>query len=191
MIKLKNYIAAAIAATAFGAFAQAYAAPVLSVAATPNPAVLGSNVDVNVMISDIADLYAYQFTLTFDAARFKAVGVTEGAFLGTAGATFGDAGTIDNAAGTISFVFNTLLGPVPGAFGSGSLANITFKALSAGTSSLTFSDLLFLDSAEADIAVGVEPAAIQAVPEPASYLLFGVGLVAVGLLRRRQLAPLG
>lgn len=191
MIKLKNYLAAAIAAAAFGAFAQAYAAPVLSVAATPNPAVVGSNVDVNVMISDIADMYSYEFKLAFDATRFKAIGVTQGAFLGTGGATFGDTGEIDNAAGTISLIYNVLVGPVPGVSGSGSLANITFEALSAGTSSLTFSEVLFLDSAGDDIAVSVEPAAIQAVPEPASYLLFGVGMVAVGLLRRRQLAKLG
>lgn len=186
MKQLKHYLAA----TLFGACAHAYAAPVLMAIPTPNPVQVGSAVDLNVMISDIADLYAYQFTLTFDKTVLKATGVTEGAFLGTAGATFGDTGVIDNAAGTISFVYNTLLGAVPGAFGSGSLANITFQTIGAGSSSLAFSELLFLDSAGADIAVSVEPAMIFAVPEPASYLLFGVGLVAAGVLRRRQLAPL-
>ena len=195
MNKLKNLLLAAL----LGACAQAYAAPILSVVGTPNPVVLGSTVGLNVMIDDINDLYTYQFTLSFDAALFQATGVTEGAFLGTAGATFGDTGTIDNAAGTISVVFNTLLGPVPGAFGSGSLAHITLEAVSVGSSVLAFSDLLFLDSAGADIAVEGVNGTIQAVavavpvpvPEPATFLLFGAGLVAVGTMRRRQLAVRG
>ena len=187
MNKLKNLLMAAL----LGVCAQAFAGPTLTVAATPNPVAVGSTVDLDVTINDIADLYAYQFTLTFDASLFQVTGVTDGAFLGTAGATFGDLGMIDNTAGTISFFFSTLLGPVPGASGSGSLAYITLEALGAGTSALAFSDLLFLDSAANDILVDVDGAAIQAVPEPASFLLFGAGLVAVGAMRRRQLAARG
>jgi hypothetical protein len=182
MNKLKNLLIGAL----LGVCAQAYAGPTLSVAATPNPAPVGSSVDLDVMINDINDLYTYQFTLNFNAALFQATGVTEGAFLGTAGATFGDTGVIDNAAGTISFVFNTLLGPTPGASGSGSLALITFQAINAGSSALAFSDVLFLDSAAADIAVDAVTGTLQAVPEPATFLLFGAGLVAVGAMRRRQ-----
>lgn len=114
--------------------------------------------------------------------------MSEGAFLGTAGATFGDVGVIDNAAGTISFVFGTLLGPEPGASGSGILASISFEALGAGSSALVFSDLLFLDSSGLDIAVEIVGATVQAVPEPATFLLFGAGLVAVGAMRRKVAA---
>ena len=187
MNKLKNLLAAAL----LGMCAQAYAVPILSVEAAPNPVAAGSNVDLDLMINDINDLYTYQFTVNFDANLFQATGVTEGAFLGTAGPTFGDTGMIDNTAGTISFVFNTLLGPVPGASGSGSLARITFAALRPGSSVLVFSDLLFLDSAAADIAVDAVTGTLQAVPEPATFLLFGAGLVAVGAMRRRQVAVRG
>jgi hypothetical protein len=187
MNKLKNLLLAAL----LGVCAQAFAGPTLTTAGTPNPAMVGATVDVDVMIGDIADLYAYQFTLNFDQALFKVTGVSEGGFLGTAGATFSDTGLVDNGNGTISFVFNTLLGPAPGAFGSGNLLHITFEALGAGSSSLVFSELMFLDSALADINVDVVPGAIQAqfpvsVPEPASFLLFGAGLFAVAALRRKQ-----
>ncbi len=181
---LNNFIAAALV----GACAQAVAGPTLSLDVTPNPVVVGSSVQTNVLISDIADLYAYEFTLTFDASVLQATGISEGMFLGTAGATFGSTGVIDNTAGTISFIYNTLLGPVPGANGSGSLLNVTFQALGAGSAALSFADLLFLDSASADILVEVDGAVVTAVPEPGSFLLFGAALVAAGAMRRRQLA---
>ncbi|MDB5748514.1 MAG: sorting protein [Massilia sp.] len=184
MIKWKSFLAAAL----LGACAQAHAVPTLSVVATPDPALVGSQVDLSVLVSDISDLYTYQFTLTFDPGLLRVTTVTEGAFLGSAGTTFGDTGSIDNTNGTISFLFNTLIGQVPGASGSGSLALISFEALGAGSSALAFSDLLFLDSALADIAIDATAGELDVVdvPEPASYLLLFAGLIGAAALRRRQ-----
>ena len=189
MIKWKNFLAAAL----LGVCAQAYAVPTLSVVATPDPAVAGSTVDLSVLVSDIADLYTYQFTLTFDSSLLRATGVAEGAFLGSAGATFGDTGLIDNTNGTISFLFNTLIGPVAGASGGGSLAHITFEALGAGSSALIFSDVMFLDSGSLDIAVDVDAGQLDvvAVPEPATGLLLVAGLIGAAALRRRRFPARG
>jgi hypothetical protein len=187
MNKLKNYVAAAL----LGVCAQAFAGPTVSLVTAPAPVAVGSTFDVEVLVSDVVDLYSYQFTLTFNPSLFGATAITEGPFLGTAGATFGDPGTISNADGTISFVFSSLIGPVPGASGSGSLAHITFQALGGGTSALTFSDAIFIDSALEDIDVSLVDGTLQAVPEPASFLLFGAGLAAVGAARRRQLSARG
>jgi hypothetical protein len=183
MNKVKTLLLGAL----LGVSAQAFAGPTLTVAATPTPVLAGAGGALDVMINDVADLYAYEFTLSFDAGMVQVTGVSEGGFLGTAGATFGDTGVVDNAAGTISFVFNTLLGPQPGASGSGNLLHITFSALDAGTSALRFSDVLFLDSLTNDIAVVSVDGAVQAVPEPGSFLLFGAALAAGGVMRRRQL----
>jgi len=185
MINWKTCLAAALLA----ASSQAWAAPILTAEATPNPVTLGSNVDVDVRIDDIADLYAYQFTLNFDASLFQAIGVTEGAFLGGAGPTFSDGGMVDNTNGTISYIFNSLTGFIPGASGSGSLASIRLQAIGTGAGLLSFSDVLFLDSALADIAVDAASLEVGVVPEPASYALFGIGLLGAAVLRRRAQAP--
>jgi hypothetical protein len=182
MNQVKQFLVAGLLA----ACSQAWAAPTLTLVTTPNPAVFGSVVDVDVRISDIVELYAYNFSLNFDASLFRAIDVTEGAFLGAGGDTFSDGGTIGD--GTISYIFNTLVGPEPGVSGSGSLAHIRLEAIGVGSSAFSFSDVLFLDSSALDIAVALDAGADAAVvPEPASYALFGIGLFGAVALRRRSL----
>lgn len=186
---LKNRFAAALL---FGAVSvqSAFAAPVLAMTATPNPAVPGSTVEIDVAIADITDLSAYQFTLSFDAAMFQVIGGTEGAFLATGGTTIFDAGTIDNTAGTVSYAFGALIGPIPGVNGSGSLAHFSLNVLKAGSGVFALSDVLFLDSSMGDLTVlpvdlTVTAATPSDVPEPSALWLFGVGLAAFGVMRRR------
>jgi hypothetical protein len=174
----------------FGAVSMqaAVAAPILSMSATPNPAQQGSTVALDVAIADIADLYAYQFTLSFNAALFQASGGNEGPFLGTAGATVSDGGLVDNAAGTISFAYASLLGAVAGVNGSGILAHFTFDVIGAGQGAFGLSDVLLLESNFGDLAPQVQGLTVQAqVPEPSPLWLFGIGLAALGLLRRRRI----
>lgn len=169
----------------------AIAGPVLSMTATPNPATLGSTISVDVKLDDIADLYAYQFTLSFNAALFQATGGAESAFLQGGGSTVFDAGVVDNAAGSIAFVYGSLLSPVPGVSGSGMLAHFTFDVIGAGTGLFQLSDVLFLDSAFGDLALQVQDLTVQAnnstsVPEPAAFWMLGLGLVGLGVMRRRR-----
>lgn len=177
----------AIALLLAAAAGQAAADAVLSVHASKNPAVLGSTVELDVAIAGVADLYAYQFSLSFDPTLLRATGANVGSFLGAV--VFGDAGTIDNTLGHVDFTFATLLGPRPGVSGSGQLAHFSFNVIGVGSSALNFSDVLFLDSNLKDLPATLQPMSLQtvAVPEPEAYMMFGVGLVGLAALRRRQL----
>lgn len=189
-LALARRLAAAVLLAA-GTASAALAAPALSIVATPDPVAPGATLELDVRVADIADLYAYQFSLSFDPAVLQASGYGAGGFLSAAGPVFADGGAVDNAAGTISFAFASLLGAVPGASGGGSLAHFSFNVVGAGTTVLNFGDVLFLNSALNDIAVGYGPATVvvSSVPEPSAYLMFGAGLAGIAALRRRQAVP--
>jgi hypothetical protein len=112
--------------------------------------------------SNVSDLDAFQFDLAFNcsiptanpggcqpgSSLLDAISVSEGSFLpnGGANATFFESGTIDNAAGEISFI-----GDVgdSGVTGSGDLVDVTFRALTPGTTTIAIlanGDLQLFDS---------------------------------------------
>lgn len=183
----KRHLGAAMLMAALSTQALA-ADPVLSISATPNPVVQGSTVSVDVLISGISDLYGYQFSLSFDPTILQASGVSEGSFLSSGGNTFGGTGTINNSLGSIEMVFNTLIGPVPGVSGNGTLAQISFNVTGAGSSALNFSNAIFVDPNIADLPLQIQNGSLQAlpVPEPASYLMLLGGLAALGGMRLRS-----
>jgi hypothetical protein len=167
--------------------------------------------------SNVSDLDAFQFDLAFNcivptasptgcqpgASVLEAISVSEGSFLSKGGsnATFFEPGTINNAVGEIS-----LIGDVgaSGVTGSGDLVDVTFQALSTGTTDIAIlgnGDLQFFDSNFNPIVVddsvttspGAETfptnqslsAAVVVTPEPPSgqLLLLG-GIVMLAALAR-------
>jgi hypothetical protein len=180
----------------------------------------------NSITSNVSDLDAFQFDLAFNcvvptssptgcqsgASVLDAISVSEGSFLPNGGSniTFFEPGTINNAAGEIS-----LIGDVgaSGVTGSGDLVDVTFRALTTGTTDIAIlanSDLQFFDSnfnpIVVDNSVTTSPnlqtfptneflfAPVAITPEPSSgqlLLLGGIVMLAALMLGSQRGVRLG
>jgi hypothetical protein len=147
--------------------------------------------DVPVTITGASDLYAYQFDLTFDPNVLQLLSIDEGSFLGTAGSTFFIPGTIDNVLGSATFTADSLLGPGPGAVGSGTLATFNFQAVAGDITALDLANVVLLNSNLNDIGfmtaggtVTVQ-SAVAAAPEPGLTCL--IGLIISAMIGRSKL----
>lgn len=98
---------------------------------------IGSQVLVNVAITDVQDLYSCQISLSYDPNILEYQGVTEGAFLNQNGeaATFHLDPKI--SLGSLQGYAISRVGIVPGVNGTGTLATFRFTAIRSGTSAIT------------------------------------------------------
>ncbi|MGC2657073.1 MAG: cohesin domain-containing protein [Bryobacteraceae bacterium] len=155
--------------------------------AAPTEAV-GQSFTLSVEISGASDLYGYQFDLGFDPTVLEATSVTEGAFLAAGGQTIFVPGSIDNTGGSITANADVLNGAVSGVNGNGDLLDVTFKALTAGSSSVQVFNLIALDSLglgqTETTSSSTVTVSFSAVPEPRTGLLLVAGVVGLFAFRR-------
>jgi general secretion pathway protein D len=167
--------------------------PALAVSISLQPSSLmvirGQSFSLDVNVSSITDLYAFQFDLSFPGGLLSAVSISEGPLLPSAGTSFFVPGIIDPE-GTISFTADTLLGPIPGVSGSEILATVQFDAIAPGTGPITLSNVTLLDSALAEIPATIINSSVTVrdvpgvTPEPATWVLSGVGIILLPGIRR-------
>lgn len=141
-----------------------------------------------VSIADVSDLYAFQFDLSFDPTILQLLSISEGSFLPAAGSTIFIPGTIDNIGGTATGNADTLVGDIPGASGGGDLVDFTFEAINTGTSSVSLSNGILLDSGFNFIPfTTVDGSVTVAFPTPEPPGLSWIGCLAVaGMLLARR-----
>jgi general secretion pathway protein D len=163
-------------------------AQVVSVVPSPSPAIVGSTMSLDVLIAGVADLYAYQFNLAFNPSVLQAIGFAEGAFLPSAGTTIFDPGALNNTLGTLTLSYGTLVGPGPGASGSGVLTAYNFNVVGPGVSALTLSNVILLNSNLDTISAQISSGSVTAVPEPSTYAMFALGLAGLAAWRLRKAA---
>jgi hypothetical protein len=155
---------------------------------SPNP---GDTFSVDVNVTGVTDLYAFQFDLTYNPALISALSVSEGPFLPTGGTTFFVPGTIDNVGGSVTDTADSLIGPIPGVTGDGVLATFQFVTLAPGTSDLSFANPIFLDSSFNDITANITfqngSVTLGAeLPEPSVFVPVGATLLLLMVYRLKN-----
>jgi hypothetical protein len=119
--------------------AAALASPLIRFSPSSSTVAPGATFVVDVMVDNAADLGAFEFTLTFNPAVVSLQSATLGNFLGGTGRTAVALPLVQHAPGTYEFGGYThastrILGPN----GTGTLAHLTFQAVAAGNSNLSF-----------------------------------------------------
>jgi len=109
---------------------------------------IGESITLNITVEDVNDLYGWELRLYYDGDILNGTSVVEGSFLKTRGETYFQYTVDDNYNTTYGQLaaFNSLLGNISGASGSGVLLTITFKTIGLGSCILDLRDTKLGDS---------------------------------------------
>lgn len=112
----------------------------------------GNNITISVILDpEGSSIYGAQFSLIFDKTIIEAIRIDKGALLGSDGAaTIEGAKSIDNTAGKVSYSL-TRSGTGVGIVSIGTLASVTFRGLKAGTTAVTFENIVISDPNASEI----------------------------------------
>lgn len=122
---------------------------VVSVSPTTVDCGIGGEFTVRVIITDVTDLYGWEFRLQWNPTLLDILTVVEDQFLKSGGSTFFSYKVDSNSGRMIADC--TLLGAVSGVSGGGTLTTLTFYVKSAGSSSLDLYNGVLLNSSEQPI----------------------------------------
>jgi len=117
---------------------------------TCNVAGVGQTFTINITVANVTNLWGWEFKLFYDSIQLNGTALVEGPFLQTAGETFfWEVNFTDNYNATHGYVyaFCVLTHVIPGANGNGTIAKITFKSKTSGSSILDLTDTKLKNSA--------------------------------------------
>lgn len=107
---------------------------------------VGQNFTVNLIVSDVANLYAWEAKLAYDSTILEHVETVQGSFLGSSDVTFFTY-RVNDTSGYV-LIDCTLLGNVLGVNGTGTVATIQFNVKQSGSCDLELYDTKLLDASE-------------------------------------------
>ena len=105
----------------------------------------GSIFVLDINVSNVVDLYAIQFDLTYDPTILAFDNINKSTFLFGANGDLFISGN-DDGNGRISNIGLTLLGAVPGVTGNGTVIQLDLKATTPGNSTINLENIILLDS---------------------------------------------
>jgi hypothetical protein len=137
---------------------------------------VGDSFTVNISITNVFNLYAYQFKLYYNSTITNGTQVSEGSFLKSGGQTFfwvmNFTDHYDSDHGIVSITC-TLTGNLPGTNGNGVLATINFKSLATANSTpLHLADVLLYDNNVSPIPHEEADGTVTIIPEFTSLVAF-------------------
>jgi hypothetical protein len=101
---------------------------------------------LELVVTQVADLYAVAFDLTYPVAVMRFAAASEGTFLNSGGTATTTFQVVESQPGTLVFGLSRL-GPAGGVTGSGTAATFEFTAVGAGSGGLAFVDARGFDAA--------------------------------------------
>jgi hypothetical protein len=130
--------------------AQSSTTAIVSVSPSTITAPIDQNFNINVNISNVLDLYGWEFRLSWNATLLNTFSIVEGTFLKAGGSTFFYYNVNETAGHMV--VDCTLLSANSGVSGDGILATITFHVKNVGQCLLDLYDVTLVNSLEQKIA---------------------------------------
>lgn len=100
----------------------------------------GESFNVTITVTDVAELFAWEFNMTYSPSVLNITAVTEGPFLKQAGNTAYLEPSFNNETGWVAYGRSLLPFPETGASGTGILAYVTFKVETEGKTELRLVD---------------------------------------------------
>jgi hypothetical protein len=127
-------------------------------------AAVGKTITVNITVSAVSNLVAWQAGMTFNPNVLACLSVQEGPFLNQSGSTLWIAGAIENTTGTLGFSGCALIGNSTTANGKGTLATVKFSCKNAGSSVCTPQDVILVNSTAQEIAAAISNGTVNVSP---------------------------
>lgn len=118
---------------------------------------------ISVSVSDVQDLYGFQFDIGFDSSILDFVGIEQGPMLSSDGEQTYWSSPDTSTPGLLDNAISTRLGMISGIDGDGVLARVTFRPLRSGTAHIDLSDVVLGDGQAARISTGTNNAAYNVV----------------------------